>query len=44
MKVLENIEGFRSLNVESELQIIINFSEKIKKQKKVFLLPQIKRN
>jgi hypothetical protein len=33
MKALESIEGFRSLNVGKELQIIINLSEKVKKAK-----------
>jgi hypothetical protein len=33
MKALKNIEGFRSLNVGSELQIIIILSEKVKKAK-----------
>ena len=33
MRALENIEGFRSLNVNSELEAIINLSEKVKKAK-----------
>jgi hypothetical protein len=33
MRALESIEGFRSLNVNNELEAIINLSEKVKKAK-----------
>ncbi len=42
MRALENIEGFRSLNLNKEFETIINLSEKVKKAKSSDTEPSVK--